>query len=196
MKFRNTAIPSSDNDVWEYLLVVQPSKEINDKIVEEKRRFSSTYNHQLSSGSLPHITLACFMAKEAMEETLIRWIQNLCKLQHSFTITLNNYRAFPPHSICWRVQNTEPFNRWANALKILDGFIEPNGCPPWKQPNKPHLTMATQLPAHIYEAAAKEYSARTFHGSFEVERIALFREGDTNYNLVNTFALAPPCLID
>src|SRR6266498_4474852 len=142
-------------DLWEYLLIASPTKEVSEKVVEEKEIFYKNYGHSLAIQTRPHITIANFLAKEGMEETLARWIQNICHLQNSFTVTLNNYSGFPPHTIYLRVQDAEPFKKLANALKILDGFIQSNDCPPLKLITKPHLTIARQLPEYIYQTAIK-----------------------------------------
>lgn len=180
-------------DLWEYLLVTSPAKEVSDKVVEEKKIFYNNYGHSLAIQTKPHITVANFLAKGGMEETLVRWIQNICRLQNNFTVILNNYSGFAPHTIYLRVQNAEPFKKLANALKILDGFIQSNDCPPLKLITKPHLTIARQLPEYIYQAAIKEYSQKTFHESFQVDKLVLLkRDAYMKCHLIDTFILPPP----
>lgn len=183
----------TENELWEYLLVASPAKEVFDKIVDEKKFFFENYGHKLATQTKPHITIANFLAKEEMEETLVRWIQNVCNLQNSFTVTLNNYSGFPPHTIYLRVHNAEPFKKLANALKILDGFIQSNDCPPLKLVSKPHLTIARQLPEFIYETAIKDYAEKIFCESFKVEKLILLkRDAYMRCHLINTFILPPP----
>jgi len=180
-------------DLWEYLLIASPTKEVSEKVVEEKEIFYKNYGHSLAIQTRPHITIANFLAKEGMEETLARWIQNICHLQNSFTVTLNNYSGFPPHTIYLRVQDAEPFKKLANALKILDGFIQSNDCPPLKLITKPHLTIARQLPEYIYQTAIKEYSQKTFHEFFKVDKLILLkRDAYMKCHLINTFILPRP----
>jgi len=182
----------TDCDLWEYLLVAQPDKEVSNKIVDEKKTFHSNYDYELATKVPPHITIASFLAKEAMEETLNRWIQNICHLQSSFTVTLNNYSGFPPHTIYLRIQDVQPFGKLANALKILDGFIQSNDCPPLELVSKPCLAIARQLPQHIYDTAIKEYAQKTFHESFTIDRLVLLkRDACMRSHLVNTFILPP-----
>lgn len=181
------------NHLWEYLLVVSPSKEVFDKVAGEKTNFYENYGYKLAIQTKPHITIANFLAKEEMEATLSRWIQNICNLQSSFTVTVNNYGGFPPHTIYLRIQNPEPFNKLANALKILDGFIRSNECPPLKLIAKPHLSIAGKLPQFIYETAIKEYAGKTFCESFTVDRLMLLkRDAYMKCDPINTFVLPPP----
>jgi 2'-5' RNA ligase len=193
MESLNGAISSQINcELWEYLLVASPAKEVFDKIVEEKKLFFDNYEYKRAVQAEPHITIANFLAKEGMEETLARWIQNVCNLQNSFTVTLNNYSGFPPHTIYLRVQNAEPFKKLANALKILDGFIQSNDCPPLALVSKPHLSIAKQLPQFIYETAINDYSQKNFHESFNVDKLFLLkRDAYMKCRLINTFVLPP-----
>jgi 2'-5' RNA ligase len=194
MENLNGAINLQPNyNLWEYLLVASPAKEVSDRVIEEKEIFYKNYGHKLAIQTKPHMTIANFLAKEEMEETLARWIQNICHLQNSFTVTLNNYSGFPPHTIYLRVQNAEPFKKLVNALKILDGFIQTNDCPPLKLITKPHLTIARQLPEYVYQTAIKEYAQKTFHESFKVDKLVLLkRDAYMKCHLINTFMLPPP----
>src|SRR5215203_1792721 len=120
----NLSSPYADYEMWEYLLVAHPSKEVTKKILDEKEFFNDKYENDYKL--YPHITIANFVAKEAMEATFIRWMQNICNLHKSFTVTLNNYSGFPSSGLYLRVLDAEPFKRLANALRIVDGFMESN----------------------------------------------------------------------
>lgn len=182
-----------DYDLWEYLLVAHPDAEVNTKILKEKKRFENKYEQVEDKRFHPHITIANFLAKEAMEPTFIRWIQNICNLQKSFTVTLNNYSAFPYSGLYLRVQSTEPFRKLSNSLKILDGFIQSNNCPPLKLVSNPHITFATGLSQYSFDKAISEYSRKTFHECFKVDRLFLLkRDENMKCHLINTFILPPP----
>ena len=182
----------TDCDLWEYLLVAHPSQDVNTKIIEEEKIFHSKYERS-SHKIHPHITIANFLAKEAMEETFIRWIQNICNLQRSFSVTLNNYGAFPPHGLYLRVLDAQPFKKLANALKILDGFMQSNDCPPLKLVSKPHITFVAGLSEYTYETVVSEYARKTFHESFKVDRLFLLkRDAYMKCHLINSFILPAP----
>ena len=82
----------------EYLLVIYPSGELQEKLLDEQQQFSADYGLQMTVRNKPHITVAAFQAGEIMEDTLIRWIQRICNGYQSFGITLNNYSGIPPHT--------------------------------------------------------------------------------------------------
>ena len=184
-------LASVDYDLWEYALVALPDKETGAKILKEKQAFAAGY---ASNNCGPaHIPVAGFLAKEAMEGTLSRWIQNVCNLQHSFMVTLNNFSSFPPHTIYLRVQDPEPFQKLGNAMRILDGFIQSNDCPPLQLVTKPYLALASGLTEYVYENAITEYSQKIFYESFKVDRLILLRyDACKKYEMVNSFILPPP----
>lgn len=194
MEDMNSAISlKADTELWEYLLVVHPGEEVNTKILNEKRNFEKQYEQECDARFYPYITVANFLSKEAMEETFIRWIQNICNLQKSFTVTLNNYSAFPPSGLYLRVLDAEPFKRLANALKILDGFMQSNDCPPLKLVSKPHITFVTGLSQCTFDNVITEYARKTFHESFKVDKLVLLkRDAYMKCHLINTFILPPP----
>jgi hypothetical protein len=180
----------TDHDLWEYLLVAHPDEEVNERVIMEKREFYTLYNHEMASKTKPHITIANFVMKEAMEEIVIKWIQNICNLHTSFGVTLNNFSGFPPHTIYLRIQDPHPFKQLANALKIVDGFIQSNDCPPLHLVTKPHLTIAGALSEYAYDKAIEEYSKRSFHACFMVKKLFLLKiDAFMRCHLINTFIL-------
>lgn len=83
----------------EYLLVIYPHGDLQDKLLEEQQQFSADYGLSVTVRNRPHVTVAAFQAGEPMEDTLIRWIQRICNRYKSFDLTLNNFSGFPPHTI-------------------------------------------------------------------------------------------------
>ena len=106
-----------DNEPYEYSLVAYPGKEVEEKVIAEKQAFYEEFKEKTAIKTQPHITIANFLVKEAMEDTIIRWMQKIFVNQRSFTVTLNNYSGFPPHTIYLRVQNPAPFQQLAKEFK-------------------------------------------------------------------------------
>ncbi|HEY6977042.1 MAG TPA: 2'-5' RNA ligase family protein [Chitinophagaceae bacterium] len=184
---------SPSAEFCEYLLVAHPPQEVNDQLKEEKEIFSSRYKVGLAKKTLPHITVANFLAKEEMEETIIRYMRRIFSMQTCFWVTLNNYSGFPEHTVFARVQDHEPFKQLATALKVIDQYIGSNGCPPVKLITHPHLSIARRLQQNVYERAMFEYSRKTFYASFEVNELILLRRKN-HYDActhVNVFQLPP-----
>src|SRR6185437_2927419 len=176
-----------------YLLAVQPDADVYDKILNEKQIFYDEYKVQEIIKKNPQLIVAGFLVKEAMEETLSRWIQRICSSQQRFTLTLNNYSGFPQNSIFLRVQNEQHFQKLSTALKELNPYITSCACPPMQFTSRLHIRIADDLPENIYASALKKYAHKTFHESFTVNELQLLKrrnEYDT-YKPISVFSLQP-----
>ncbi len=171
----STTGSSQLSHLYEYLLVAQPDEKVYQQIVEEKQCFFDLYKEKIAIKTKPHITVSNFLAKETMEETIIRWMQRIIGSQNNFSVSLNNYSGFPPHTVYLRVQDHQPFKKLAASLKAVDQYIRGNDCPPMKLITHPHLSVARRLSTTIYERAMMEFSQKLFHASFEVKQLILLR---------------------
>ena len=100
---------------YEYLLVIRPGTDVYNRIVEQKEIFFSEYKVGAAKKTLPSITVAKFIAKEGMEETIIKWMHRIISEQNTFNVTLNNYSGFPSHKVYARVQDHTPFRQLASS---------------------------------------------------------------------------------
>jgi 2'-5' RNA ligase len=182
----------------EYLLVVYPHGDLQDRLLEEQQQFSSDYglDHRLDQGqrmmrNRPHITLAAFQAGEEAEDTLIRWIQRICQQHRSFEIALNNYSGIPPHTIYLRVQDPESLQDLLQQLRAVEEFIRSSGWPPGHLTGRPYLSIAGGLTEQVYNKAMPDYSRKTFHGIFRVGELVLLKRKHSfdPCNIVNVFGL-------
>jgi len=179
--------------MYEYLLVVQPAKDVYTQLLEEKQQFYNTYNEKIAIKTLPHITVANFMAREEMEDTLIRYMHRIFGGHKSFEVMLNNFSGFPSsHTVYVRVQEHEPFKQMAASLKMLEQYIKGNGCPKPFFISHPHLTIARRMQERVYDKAMLDYSQKTFHALFKVGELVLLRRRSQydKCEQVNVFKLA------
>src|SRR5687768_5587649 len=180
-------------NLWEYMLLANPDEAVSEKIMVEKKYFEDKYEAEIATKTLPHITIATFLAKEILEDRIGRLLQNICNQHYSFTVALNNFSGFPAKEIFIRVQNPQPFQRMTNGLQALDDMLQTNDCPPLQLTAKPHLPIARQLDEEIYDIAVKEYTAREFYEQFTVDKLVLLKR-DSRYKKwqhVNYFYLPP-----
>ena len=169
------ALSFAMQEYYEYLLVVHPAADVYAQLMQEKKYFFETYKEKVAVKTMPHITVANFLAKEAMEETIIRYMHRILSMQKSFTVTLNNFSGFPPHTVYARVQDHQPFKQLAAALTPVEQYVKVNGCPPAKFITHPHISIARRLKADVYDKAMFEFSQRTFFASFNVEELVLLK---------------------
>ncbi len=161
---------------FEYLLLANPGEEVLKKVMAEKEIFSFCYKVNVAKKTFPHITVANFLAKESMEDTLVKWANKIISNQYGFDVMLNNFSGFPSsNTIYARVQNHEPFKQLAASLKTIDEYIRSNGFPKAILSNHPYMAIAQRLQPAIYEKALRDYSRKTFNESFTVNELILLK---------------------
>ena len=160
---------------------------------ERQERQRPPEGQQRLARNKPHITLAAFQAGEETEDTVIRWIQRICRQQKSFDIALNNYSGIPPHTIYLRVQDPQPLRELMQQLRAIDEFIRSSGWPPVNLTGRPYLSIAGGLTEKVYNKAMPDYSRKTFHGIFRVDELVLLkrRHSFDPCKTVNVFRLSP-----
>ena len=179
--------------LYEYLLVAHPDATVSQKVIAEKEFFAAGYQQKIAAKTKPHITIANFVAREAMEETILRYTRRICSQLQSFEVALNNYSGFPPHTIYLRVQNSQPFKQLAKELKVVSNYVDSCSCPPVKLITNPHLSIARRLPETVYLKAMMDYSQKTFHETFMVNELVLLRRSNEydSCKPVHVFRLQP-----
>lgn len=178
---------------YEYLLVAHPDAAVYEKLMEEKQWFTSQYKEPIAVKTKPHITVANFLAKEEMESTIIRWMHRIISNQNRFTVTLNRYSGFKPHTIYLRVQDHGPFQQLAKELQVVDQYVRGYGCPEMHLIAYPHVTIARKLSEAVYRQAETDYAQKEFHASFDVNELVLLRRTHQfdSCKQVNVFGLRP-----
>lgn len=162
--------------VKEYMLVVNPQDDVWQQVMNEKTVFSAAYGQKGAEKTKPHITVASFLAKEEMEETLLRWMHRIVSRFSAFTVALNNYSGFPNSgAIYLRVQDHQPFRRLAKELRVIDELVRSNGLPQAQLVTNPHMTIARRLDTTVYEKAMAEYARKDFHAEFNVSELVLLK---------------------
>lgn len=177
----------------EYILLAKPDEAIHEKLIAERKIFYDEYKETFSEKNAPHIKIANFFAKEEMEETILRWMQRIFSMQQSFSVTLNNYCGFPPHTIYLRVQNARPFDKLAKELSVINNYVSSCSCPPMKIFSNPHLSIAKKLPEAVFFKALTQYAHKSFHESFLVNELLLIKRKHAGEECkpVTLFALQP-----
>ena len=193
LQFQTHSIPGDYGYQFEYLLVAAPSVTVHQQVMEERNYFSATYQEKVLLNTKPYIKVAKFMAKEAMEETILRWMHRSLAILPTFSVMLNNFGGYPPHTIFIRVQELQPFKKLGVALQSVNHYITTNNCPPLQLVGKPHLTIASRLSPEVFEQAMLDYSPKTFEASFELNELILLRRQHPfdACKQVTSFRLAP-----
>ena len=177
----------------QYALVAHTDITVYERIMEEKQLFFREYGERQAIQTRPHIPIAQFSASEAMEDTLIRWIQKICSQQQSFAVTLNNYSGIPKEAIYLRVQDYQPFQLLLQQFKSVDEYLQSSACPGMVFNKRPSINIVSNLTATVYEKAIMDYSQKTFHDTFMIQELLLLRKDPliADCKTVNIFRFQP-----
>lgn len=180
-------------DMYEYRLVANTDQLIGQQLLAEKAAFFERYKTTRQDREDGNLTIMRFIAAEAMEDTIGKWMQRICSQHESFIVTLNNYGGSPPGNIHFRVQFTQAFQLLGKELRVIDNYIKSYGLPAASIYPNPHITLASQVPAPIYTKAMLDYAQRDFHDSFIVKELVLLKRKNQfdAAKKINIFRLVP-----
>lgn len=188
MKQNITSIPGYQ--VKEYLLVLNPSEDLRNKIVNVKKSFYERYEAQSAKSSHPLLMLASFKQYELMEERIVSRLKTIAMGHHSFKVELRDFGTFPSHTIYINVVSKIPIQNLVKAIR--------SGCQRMMKLNddnkpyfmmEPHITIACKLIPWQYEKAWLEYSNSHFKGRFIADGMLLMKRSldDKKYQIVQRF---------
>jgi len=176
--------------VYEYLLVLNPHRELWDKIVKVKQEFAEQYKSDHARWGKPHVTLVNFVQYGMMEERILNRLRTVAMAQPAFKVELKDFGSFPSHTIYINVTSKLPVQSLVKDIRQdtqrLMKLNEDN------KPHfmlEPHLTIARKLQPWQYEKGWLEYSQKHFQGRFIADSMSLLKrpEGELKYHLVERF---------
>jgi len=176
--------------VNEYLLVLNPHRELWDKVMKVKEEFSEKYQTDHARWGKPHITLVNFVQYAMMEERIINRLQNVGMAFYPFKVELKDFESFPSHTIYINVATKVPVQDLVKTIRH-----ETQRLMKMNDDNKPHfilephLTIARKLKPWQYEKGWLEYSNKNFTGRFIADSMVLLKRpvGEMKYQIASRF---------
>lgn len=162
-----------DNEC-EYLLVINPAKNVDNEMLRIKKYFAKKYQYSKAEKTKPHITLATFRTDESKEKLLTDAIEEVFRFSYPFEVKLNNYNYFPSHTIYIDIKNPSAITNIVKGLKSLKDKHELLGTR-YYFCNHPHLTIARGLQEETFIKAKKDFEVRTYQNSFIADSIVLLK---------------------
>lgn len=175
----------------EYLLVLEPNEALQQKVLQLKQHFATTYDCPTAVYSKPHIILlSC--SQYTMSES--RWLPRLERIiaeTDPFMVELSDFGSFPTHTIFIRVKTKNPIIDLVKSLRPLQPMIKTDKDHKPHFIMDPHLTIARKLLPWQYEKGWLEYSNSQFTGRFMADHVLLMRkQGNAKkYEIVKRFQL-------
>jgi 2'-5' RNA ligase len=176
--------------VYEYLVVLNPHKELWEKIMKVKEEFAEEYKSDHARWGKPHVTLVNFVQYGMMEDRIVNRLNAVAMGQFPFKIELKDFGSFPAHTIYINVTTKVPIQ---NLIKTIR--TESQRLMKLNDDNKPHfimephLTIARKLQPWQYEKGWLGYSNKNFTGRFIADGMLLLKRpvGEMKYQIVKRF---------
>jgi len=176
--------------IYEYLLVLSPHRELWDKIVEVKKKFAEDYQSDHARWGKPHVTIANFVQYLMVEERLTNRLNTIAMGYPPFKVELRDFGSFPSHTIYINVVSKLPIQNLVKEVrKESQQLMKLNDD---NKPHfilEPHLTIARKLQPWQYEKGWLEYSNKNFTGRFIADGMLLLRKSmdEKRYQIVKRF---------
>ena len=170
--------------VCEYLLVIEPHKDLAEKIVKIKEEFAEVYKMEQAKWGQPQVILSSFVQYAMMEERLINRLRMVAMGATPFKTELRDFGSFPTHTIYINVVSKVPFqNLVKNIRHETQRLMKLNDDNKPYFILEPHITIARKLQPWQYEQAWLEYSNKSFTGRFIADSMLLLKRpvGETRY---------------
>lgn len=151
---------------------------------------------QLATGAMPAVdglVLASFQAREAMEPTLLRWLQRIMSMHRSFQLSLQGFGALSSRILYLRVPEQQVLQQLGASLQVIDQYIRSCDCPPLQRSSHSYLPLTGPLPESLFELATTKGLAQSFQARFAVNELVLLRRQyeQEKGKQVQVFGLAP-----
>ncbi len=175
---------------FEYLLAIEPHKELTEKIVKIKQEFAETYKMEQARWGQPQILLANFVQYAMMEERLVNRLRMVAMGATPFKTELRDFGSFPTHTIYINVVSKVPLQGLVkNIRQETQRLMKLNDDNKPYFNLEPHITIARKLQPWQYEKGWLEYSNKSFSGRFIADTMLLLKRpvGETKYKVVHRF---------
>jgi len=176
--------------VYEYQVVLNPHKELWEKIMKVKEEFADMYKTDHARWGKPHVALVNFVQYGMMEDRIVHRLNAIAMAQYPFKIELKDFGSFPAHTIYINVTTKVPVQNLTKTIRA-----ETQRLMKLNDDNKPyfimepHLTIARKLQPWQYEKGWLEYSTKNFTGRFIADGMLLLKRpvGEVKYQIVKGF---------
>ncbi|MFN4007935.1 MAG: 2'-5' RNA ligase family protein [Chitinophagaceae bacterium] len=176
----------------EYLLVLNLTPAMEEKVMQVKQAFANTYNHPPAAFSKPHITLVSFSQIALAEQNMVQQLQQHIQQHTPITITTEGFGSLPTHTLYCKVTSNNSIVALVKHLRGMQRLLTLNQ---FNKPHfitTPHITIAQKLQAWQYEQGWKAYKHQQFTARCITDKVVLLRRNalQKNYTSVQIFHLA------
>lgn len=173
-----------------YFIAIVPPPDIQEEVTTLKKEAAEKFNSKHALRSPPHITLHMpFKWKDKRDNELNEMMAQLNEQLVPFKVQLKNFDFFEPRVVFVDVVENEHLDKLqAMVVTACRRSLKLDNANYKDRPFHPHVTIAFRdLRKPMFYEAKKEFEARTFERSFQVEKIQLLKHDGKVWNLVRDF---------
>ncbi len=177
-----------EKDMNIYSLIYLPPQSLITRMNAERRLIEQKSGTRVKEEA-DVITIAAFEANEGIEDTLIRWTENIFRHQVAFTLAINNYSSIETGTIHFRLHDESRLVALRRQLQFLEPFV--SGKIYFPAAREPQLILVDKLPGTVYYDVVNEYSRKTFYHTFVVDEVRLLKQKDEEIKMLRVFKFLP-----
>jgi len=191
-KYNDMNTFSTEHQIAEYLLVLEPHEALKQTIQSVKQYFADQYDCPAAVYSKPHITILKCMQFCMAESRWIPKLQRIVATAVPFMVELENFGNFPTHTIYIQVKTKNQIVELVKSLKEIQSLIKLDKEHKPHFVTEPHLSIARQLQHWQFEQGWREYGNSEFSGRFMADHVLLMRKRveEKKYEVIGRFAMS------
>ncbi|MGV3762647.1 2'-5' RNA ligase family protein [Parapedobacter sp.] len=186
----NTACPPHYGlQLYEYLLIIEPSGLVQKQLQAFKRYFTNQYRYPNAIVSKSHMTLMRFIQYDSYEKHMIREFQRIADMAKPFDVELHGFGSFG-HTLFVDVKSAVPIlqliSTQRRTLRPLVSGVKGHVA---RFITKPHITIARKLTPPQNAVIWPAWNRTDYRGEFRARDMTLLRRriGTHPYTLVQKF---------
>lgn len=187
----NNALVMPGYRIAEYRLIVPLSEALQQTVTQLRKDLHERYRIPVPFVLPPSLTILHCHAYEGMEAKLVERMQQVATRNSPFKVELQNFAAYPSHSIYIHVPTRSPFNDLCKELKVVKSLTKvPDHDPHFI--NEPHLLIAQKLKPFQFTRMWMDCEHTQFTGRFVANSMLLLKRSvvTEQYEDVRRFAFA------
>jgi 2'-5' RNA ligase len=177
--------------IAEYRLIIPLSEALQQTVTQVRKDLHDRYRIPMPFELKPSLTILHCHAYEGMEAKLVERMQQVATRHSSFKVELQNFAAYPSHTIYIHVPTRSPFNDLCKELKVVKSLTKvPDHDPHFI--NEPHLLIAQKLKPFQFTRMWMDCEHTQFTGRFMANSMVLLKRSVANnqYEEVRQFEFA------
>jgi len=175
-----------------YFIALIPPEDIMNEVLSMQKEIANKYDSYVALKAPGHITVQKpFFRNIDKEELLISGLNEFCKGQTGFEISLNNYGSFPPRTIYIKPERSlELEYLYENLQSFLESKLNFNKKDLGNYKFNPHMTIANRDISNIdFGIAWKHYQCKEYKRKFTLNNISLLKHNGKNWDIHKTFEI-------